>query len=418
MNLSGVAVRKVLARDHVPLEDMLVVVDDFDLPLGRLRLRDEGSAGTHNGLRSIVAEMGTQKFARLRVGIGGHGGSAVDHVLSAFAPEEQADLELVLDAAADAVESWARDGGARAANRWNAWRLPEPTDTIGLPVRRYLDTLAGLTVAIRPPARPAWRTPRLAVARCGRHRADPDRLASAAADRSATAADDRATHRVAWPAGTRPAHRRPGRGGDRVRELQLAAPRPTDGARHRIPDLAALTGHPRRARAPCDDLASRLTSQGTVGAGLRHVTYAGIPHGAKTYLAAALVQATGQRLLWIARDAEIADRAAEELVAWLGDPAAVVTLEPRTALAWERSELVRDESAARVATLAAWSDGGCPGAVLVASVQALFQRTLAPGPAARDSARAAAGSASVAGPGAPRARRPGLRDGARGRRSG
>ena len=111
MNLSGVAVRKVLARDHVPLEDMLVVVDDFDLPLGRLRLREEGSAGTHNGLRSIVAEMGTQKFPRLRVGIGGHGGSAVDHVLSSFAVEERADLELVLDAAADAVEAWARDGG-------------------------------------------------------------------------------------------------------------------------------------------------------------------------------------------------------------------------------------------------------------------------------------------------------------------
>jgi len=125
MNLSGVAVRKVLARDHVPMEDMLVVVDDFDLPLGRLRLRDEGSAGTHNGLRSIVAEMGTQKFARLRVGIGGHGGSAIDHVLSAFTTDEQHDLGLVLDAAADAVESWARDGGARAANRWNAWRLPE-----------------------------------------------------------------------------------------------------------------------------------------------------------------------------------------------------------------------------------------------------------------------------------------------------
>ncbi len=128
MNLSGVAVRKVLARDHVPLEDMLVVVDDFDLPLGRLRLREEGSAGTHNGLRSIVAEMGTQKFPRLRVGIGGHGGSAIDHVLSAFTADEQADLDRVLDAAADAVESWARDGGARAANRWNAWRLPEPTD--------------------------------------------------------------------------------------------------------------------------------------------------------------------------------------------------------------------------------------------------------------------------------------------------
>ncbi len=129
MNLSGVAVRKVLARDRVPMEDMLVVVDDFDLPLGRLRLREEGSAGTHNGLRSIVAEMSTQRFARLRVGIGGHGGSAVDHVLSAFTPDEQADLDVVLDAAADAVEAWARDGAARSANRWNAWRLPVTTET-------------------------------------------------------------------------------------------------------------------------------------------------------------------------------------------------------------------------------------------------------------------------------------------------
>ncbi len=140
MNLSGVAVRKVLARDHVPMEDMLVVVDDFDLPLGRLRLREEGSAGTHNGLRSIVAEMGTQKFPRLRVGIGGHAGSAIDHVLSSFDPDEQQDLDLVLDAAADAVEAWARDGGARAANRWNAWRLP---DEAAAPVApRTLEELA------------------------------------------------------------------------------------------------------------------------------------------------------------------------------------------------------------------------------------------------------------------------------------
>jgi PTH1 family peptidyl-tRNA hydrolase len=126
MNLSGVAVRKILARERVPLEDMLIVVDDFDLPFGRLRMRAEGSAGTHNGLRSIVAEMGTQKWARLRVGIGTHGGSAVDHVLAPFMREEERDLPTVLDAAADAVEVWAIDGPARAADRFNAWRLPMP----------------------------------------------------------------------------------------------------------------------------------------------------------------------------------------------------------------------------------------------------------------------------------------------------
>jgi PTH1 family peptidyl-tRNA hydrolase len=128
MNLSGVAVRKVLAREHVPLGDLLVVVDDFDLPFGKLRMRAEGSAGTHNGLRSIVAEMGTQRWARLRIGIGvgseGHGGSARDHVLTDFSAEEERQLPAFLDAAADAVEVWAADGPARAADRFNAWRLP------------------------------------------------------------------------------------------------------------------------------------------------------------------------------------------------------------------------------------------------------------------------------------------------------
>ena len=60
MNLSGVAVRKVLARERAPLSELLVVVDDFALPLGRLRLREQGSAGGHNGLRSIVGELGSQ----------------------------------------------------------------------------------------------------------------------------------------------------------------------------------------------------------------------------------------------------------------------------------------------------------------------------------------------------------------------
>jgi PTH1 family peptidyl-tRNA hydrolase len=132
MNLSGVAVRKILARERVPLEDMLVVVDDFDLPFGKLRMRAEGSAGTHNGLRSIVTEMETQKWARLRVGIGvgtdGHGGSARDHVLTSFSPLEERQLPEVLDAAADAVETWMTDGPARAAERFNAWKpaAPEP----------------------------------------------------------------------------------------------------------------------------------------------------------------------------------------------------------------------------------------------------------------------------------------------------
>lgn len=128
MNDSGSAVRKVLARERVPLEHVLVVTDDFSLPLGRLRLREEGSAGGHNGLRSIIAEMGTQKFSRLRVGIGEPAGGAVGHVLTRFAPSETDDLERVLRAASDAVRDWARDGTARAGNRWNPWTLPAAPD--------------------------------------------------------------------------------------------------------------------------------------------------------------------------------------------------------------------------------------------------------------------------------------------------
>jgi len=125
MNESGLAVRKVLAREHAPLDDLLVVCDDFALPFGRLRLREAGSAGGHNGLRSIIGELGSQAFGRLRVGIGEPGAGAIDHVLSRFEAGERAALPLVIDAAADAVEAWARDGAARAASQWNAWRLPD-----------------------------------------------------------------------------------------------------------------------------------------------------------------------------------------------------------------------------------------------------------------------------------------------------
>jgi len=151
-----------------------------------------------------------------------------------------------------------------------------------------------------------------------------------------------------------------------------------------------------RARLGVDDAA--------LPAGGRHASVASVPHGAKTFLAAALALGdapgtvkpaaaetppnaaaaspgaarpfSGERLCWVARDAEIGDRVAEELQAWLGDPDAVAVLEPRTALAYERSELVRDETAARVAALAAWRSGRAR--VLVASVQALLQHTLDP----------------------------------------
>jgi transcription-repair coupling factor (superfamily II helicase) len=147
---------------------------------------------------------------------------------------------------------------------------------------------------------------------------------------------------------------------------------------HRLPDLSALppllagTGTLAALR---ERLGRSTDDPRRVG---RHVGLVAVPHGAKSYLAAALAMGTaGERLVWIARDAEIGDRVAEELGAWLGDPSAVSTLEPRTSLAYERSELIADETAARVAALAAWRSGRAR--VLVASVQALLQHTIAPG---------------------------------------
>jgi peptidyl-tRNA hydrolase, PTH1 family len=125
MNESGIAVRKVLARERVPLSDLLIVADDFALPFGKLRFRESGSHGGHNGLRSIIEELGTEKFSRLRVGIGDPVRNARDHVLSRFEPDEVGRLDELLDAAADGVEAWAREGTSKAANRFNTFQLRE-----------------------------------------------------------------------------------------------------------------------------------------------------------------------------------------------------------------------------------------------------------------------------------------------------
>jgi peptidyl-tRNA hydrolase, PTH1 family len=134
MNESGLAVRKVLAREHAPLGDLLVIADDFALPFGKLRFREGGGPGGHNGLGSIIDELGTEKFSRLRVGIGDPDGHGRDHVLSTFAPEERQRLDELLDVVADAVEVWAREGTSKAANRYNNFQLrPADTDRVAPP---------------------------------------------------------------------------------------------------------------------------------------------------------------------------------------------------------------------------------------------------------------------------------------------
>ncbi|GMV97077.1 MAG: aminoacyl-tRNA hydrolase [Phycisphaerae bacterium] len=120
MNLSGRSVREALAFHKLSPADLLVVSDDLALPLGRLRLRKGGSAGGHNGLTSVIQELGTDQFPRLRIGIGQVPGERmVGHVLGPFSREEEEIIGPALVLAADAVECWFADGIEQAMNRFN-----------------------------------------------------------------------------------------------------------------------------------------------------------------------------------------------------------------------------------------------------------------------------------------------------------
>ncbi len=122
MNQSGEAVGKLTKYFRIPLERLLAVVDDADLPLGEIRLRRQGSSGGHRGLKSIEQQLGSREYARLRVGIGRAPGAAreiTDHVLGRFTAEESALLKKVLDRAADQIECWIKDGIAKAMSQFN-----------------------------------------------------------------------------------------------------------------------------------------------------------------------------------------------------------------------------------------------------------------------------------------------------------
>ncbi|MGI8403470.1 MAG: aminoacyl-tRNA hydrolase [Thermomicrobiales bacterium] len=119
MNESGLALREVVNWYRVPLDHVLIVVDDLDQPFGQLRLRAKGSAGGHNGLKSIFQHLATQDIARLRIGIGRGVNQTITHVLSRFSPEERAELDDVVRAAADAVMLWSERGPLEAMNLIN-----------------------------------------------------------------------------------------------------------------------------------------------------------------------------------------------------------------------------------------------------------------------------------------------------------
>ena len=121
MNLSGEAVAALMAFYRIDLDQVLIVCDDVNLPVGRLRARPAGSEGGNNGLRSITASLGTTDYARLRIGAGRGDPrrDLADHVLSRFSPDEVGSVQAAIDRAADAVEVWIDGGITRVMNAFN-----------------------------------------------------------------------------------------------------------------------------------------------------------------------------------------------------------------------------------------------------------------------------------------------------------
>jgi len=121
MNLSGRSVRQLVDFYQLPLEELLVVCDDVNLPLGKLRVRTKGSHGGHNGLRDIQNHLGTQEYSRLRIGVGAADEKElVDHVLGRFRPSERPVIDDAVMQAIQAVSTWIQQGVEVCMNRFNA----------------------------------------------------------------------------------------------------------------------------------------------------------------------------------------------------------------------------------------------------------------------------------------------------------
>jgi PTH1 family peptidyl-tRNA hydrolase len=121
MNLSGEAVAALMRRYRLSSQDILVIHDDLDLPLGKIRIRERGSSGGHNGLKSIIARIGTQDFPRIRVGIAPieEEVDAIEHVLSDFTTEEKAVMKEVYPEVTAAIHCLLTEGIAAAMNKYN-----------------------------------------------------------------------------------------------------------------------------------------------------------------------------------------------------------------------------------------------------------------------------------------------------------
>jgi PTH1 family peptidyl-tRNA hydrolase len=127
MNLSGKSVAGLVHKHHIPLSDLLVIYDDLDLPLGKIRLRQSGSSGGHKGMNSIISALGSADFPRIRVGIGrpqteGQSISEdaiVNYVLNDFSPQEEATIKPVIARVSEAIDCFHTQGIKAAMNKFN-----------------------------------------------------------------------------------------------------------------------------------------------------------------------------------------------------------------------------------------------------------------------------------------------------------
>lgn len=121
MNLSGDSVAPVVKYHNATTADLVVVQDDIDIPLGRIRIRKNGSCGGHNGIRNIIERLGSQSFIRLKVGVGKDKSNVIGHVLGKFDPASRTTVDKVVSASVQAVASILRDGADKAMNVFNGW---------------------------------------------------------------------------------------------------------------------------------------------------------------------------------------------------------------------------------------------------------------------------------------------------------
>lgn len=124
MNLSGESIREAAAFYKIPMEEIIVLHDDISLEVGRMRIREKGSAGGHNGIKSIISQLSTDVFPRVKIGVGQPKDELVSHVLGRFDQSEGKILNEVFKAVVDAVEIMIEKGTVEAMNRFNGFKVP------------------------------------------------------------------------------------------------------------------------------------------------------------------------------------------------------------------------------------------------------------------------------------------------------